>query len=262
MKHYFSIYKTLLKLNFATLAAYRVNFINSLIGGVIWGIFTISSILLLTGNSRSIYGWSRTELLLFTGSHSIIIGVFHTIFSRNFQRFSEIIHLGQLDSILLKPVDSQFLLSLWIVNYVNITRSIMGFIFTLYIALHAHYTITLSGIFNYCILLCIGLLLLYSIWFIILTFIIWATSLSNLVDLLYTTSGMARFPTDMYKGIVPYVFLFILPITLVVTTPTKMLLHRALAGDFFLLLFFTILLFTVSRFFWKFALRFYTSASG
>jgi ABC-2 type transport system permease protein len=262
MRHYFSVYKTLAKLNFAALAAYRMNFINSLISGVIWGFFTISTMLLLTSGSRSINGWNRTELLILTGSHSIIMGIFHTLFTRNFERFSQIIHHGQLDSLLLKPMDSQFLMSLWIVNYVNITRTIIGFLFTIYIAIGAKYAISIQIVISYLILMLIGLLLLYSVWFIISTLIIWATSLSNLTNLLYNISAINRFPTEMYRGLPEFVLLFMVPITLIITVPTKTILHRALFGDVFQLVVCALVLFSFSRFFWKFALRSYTSASG
>lgn len=262
MKHYISVYKMLLKLNFSALVAYRTNFLNNIISTLVWGFFSIISIYFLTGGSRSIFGWSRNELLLLTGAHGVMIGIFHAFFSRNFNRFSRIIHYGQLDEILLKPMDSQFLISLWIFNYTNLVRSVIGFIFLLYVSNIAHYVITLITIINFMILLCIGLLLLYSIWFIVSTLIIWFTQLSNLVEALYTISGMARFPTDMYRGLANYIFVFILPITLVVTAPTKALLQRALMGDILELIVYAVGLLIFSRFFWKFALRYYTSASG
>lgn len=138
----------------------------------------------------------------------------------------------------------------------------MGFFFLLFILSQAHYVITLPTVFFFSVLLIIGILLLYSLWVIAATLMIWFSELSNLVESLYTISGMARFPTDMYRGLAGYIFVFILPITLVVTIPTKVLLQRALTGDIIQLISFTLLFFFVSRVFWKFALRFYTSASG
>src|SRR6185312_3229309 len=98
------------------------NFINSTISSVGWGIISIISMYILTAKTSSIYGWNRNELLLLAGVYSVSIGIFHTIFSRNFDRFSKVIHLGDLDSILLKPIDSQFSLSFTLFNYMSITR--------------------------------------------------------------------------------------------------------------------------------------------
>lgn len=59
-----------------------------------------------------------------------------------------------------------------------------------------------------------------------------------------------------------YLFVFLLPLTLVITTPAKVLLQRLDITT--LLIFFGLaaLLVTLSRKFWKFALRYYTSANG
>src|SRR3989344_7547774 len=109
MKRYFRIYKQLCIISLSELLAYRGNFLNSLISSLVWGAFSIVSILLLTAKTKSVFGWTREEIILLTCSYSMLIGIFHLVFSRNFEYFSRIMDLGQLDTFLLKPLDSQFL---------------------------------------------------------------------------------------------------------------------------------------------------------
>lgn len=87
MKHYFNIYKQLLKLNLQVNLAYRVGFINNLIASIGWGLFQILMIYLLTAKVKSIYGWSREGLILLSAVFNIFVGIFHAVFSRNFGRF-------------------------------------------------------------------------------------------------------------------------------------------------------------------------------
>ncbi|MBI2404672.1 ABC-2 family transporter protein [Candidatus Gottesmanbacteria bacterium] len=262
MQRYLRVYRKLCEMSLETLMAYRANFINSMGSSFAWGIFSFISIFLLTSKTTSVYGWKREEIILLTCAYSIMIGVFHTLFSRNFERMAEIINFAQLDTFLVKPMDSQFLLSMRWVNYTASTRVLLGIGFLFYFRRIIAIELNPLAIALFFVLLFFGLLLLYSIWFIVATFLIWSPRLSNLIELMYSVSGMTRFPGEMYKNASEYLFLFLLPITLIITTPIKFLVARASLFDVLSLLFFAAVLFVISRKLWKFALRYYTSASS
>lgn len=262
MFYHLKIYRTLIKLNFSALLAYRFNFINDIIGSITWGSFHFISIFLLTAKSGSVYGWSREELILLTASFSFIWGFFHIFFGKNFERIADIIHYGQLDQLLLKPIDSQFLLSLYYVNFTGIIRLILGMTAILIILAKIRIAITFVTVLGYLTLIFCGLILIYSLWYIITSLIIWFTRLTNLVDLLFNISGISRYPPEMMKRVQVYFFPVLLPILIFVSTPTKVLLHKVLLGDVLQLIGVTLVFFLISRWFWRFALRYYTSASS
>lgn len=262
MKRYIDTYMTLLRLNFSNLMVFRGNLINNVVGSVVWGSFHFISILLLTSRTPSLYGWSRDELILLTASFSFLWGFFHIFLARNFERMSEIINLGELDGILLKPIDSQFLLSTNTVNFTGLVRVTLGVVALIIVSQRAYISFTFIQIGLYLLLVMCGILLIYSIWFSVTTMIIWFPRLTNLVEFLFMISGLSRYPPDMIRGFNNSLLLFLLPITIFVSTPTKALINRLTVGDVLILLFFTSILFVFSRAFWKFALRYYTSASS
>ena len=262
MSHYLKIYRTLIKLNFSSLLAYRFNFISDVLGSVTWGSFHFISIFLLTAKSGAVYGWTREELILLTASFSFIWGFFHIFFGKNFERIADIIHYGQLDQLLLKPADSQFLLSVNLINFTGGVRIIMGLVFILIILTKIHIQVTLINIISYIILVFCSLILIYSLWYIVTTLIIWFTRLTNLVDFLFTISGISRYPPETMKRAQTFFFPVLLPILIFVSIPTKVLLHKVIFGDVLQLIGVTLVFFLISRWFWKFSLRFYTSASS
>lgn len=262
MKRYLRIYKKILQMNFSALLAYRANFVNSILSSMGWGIFSILSIILLTSRTSHIYDWSREEVLILAGAYSIFIGIFHMLFSRNFETIAYTIHLGRLDSMLVKPVDSQFLLSFLIINYTSAFRIILGLVFIVYMVVINNIQISFLNIVGFLLFMVIGLLLLYSLWFIVISLTIWYTRLTNLIDFLYTATGTARYPSEIFRELRNYLFFFLLPLTLVLNTPTKTLLGKVTLVDITELIIFSIVFFYLSRRFWKFALKFYTSASG
>lgn len=251
-----------MKMNFSALVAYRANLINSMLGSIVWGSFHFVSMLLLTSRTREIFGWKREEIIMLTATFSILWGIFHILFTKNFQRMSRLMDLGQLDGFLLKPIDSQFLLSLSLTNFPGIFRLLLGIVAMYYIVATYNIQVSFINIIGYIFLLLCGLVLIYSIWFIMLTFTIWFAGLSNLLDFLYHISGIMRYPPEVFQNVKEFMLMSILPLLLIVSTPTKMLLHKNLSGDVLNLLLFTVLFFFISRKFWQYALRHYTSASG
>lgn len=262
MKHYFNIYKMLLKLNFSRLTAYRSNFVNSLLSALAWGLFSVFSIVLLTSRTTSVFGWEREEILLLTAVYSSLTGLFHTFLAPNFERLAQITNFGQLDRILLFPIDSQFSVSVWEINYTRLIRILIGIMLFVLLLQPLNLQISFVGYVVFVILFLVGLLLQYTIWFGVATLTIWFTRLSNLVELMYSVTGMARYPREMFRQLADYIFVFLLPITLIIITPVKVLFQKASVLDVMILLAVTLGLFYLSRKFWQFALRFYTSASS
>lgn len=262
MMYYFKIYKKLLEMNFHTLVAYRGNFVNSMISSLMWGILSILSIVLLTSKTKTLYGWTREEILILSGCYSIVIGFFHMIFTRNFDRFPLTVNLGNLDYILVKPLDSQFNMSLFVFNYSSILRIVFGILFTVYMLGVIQVSVSIYQMLIFVILSFAGLLLLYSIWFLVIVITLWSTRLSNLTHLMFNITSVARYPQDLLRELSYFVFLFFLPLTVIITTPAKGLLGKLGASEALILLALSLGFLLITRIVWKYALRFYTSASS
>lgn len=262
MKRYFKIYFALMKINFTILLTYRMNFLNSVISSSAWGIFSIVSILIITSRTGTVFGWKRTDLILLTASYGLLIGVFHTIFSRNFERFARVMSLGQFDSILLKPIDSQFALSFWLIHYGGFIRILLGIVILAYLLISGSYAFSFVSVFLFVVLLLIGVVLLYCVWFLVATLLIWIPELSNLISLLYDVSGISRYPPEMFKRISGFILFILLPIVIITSVPLRVLIGKASILDVLILLFTCVLFLLLSRTFWKRALKSYSSASN
>lgn len=262
VKRYLRVYKVLLRLNLAQLLAYRANLINSCISHTIWGMFGLMAMFLLTSKNASIFGWTRNELLVIAATYNIVFGVFYGLFQRSFVEFSNTIHFGRLDSLLTKPIDSQFLLTSMYISYTHIIRLCIGFVFLGILLTQMQISITFWTILSFLLVLGISVLFIYSLWFLVLTITIWFTKLTNLVELLFQINGVTRFPPDVFKEAGLVIFLLCFPLSLIVIVPAKTLLQKLQLSDVGWLYLLAVITFYFSRLFWKYALRSYTSASG
>ena len=263
MFHHLKVYIMLLKLNFSRLLAYRSNFFYSLLVSLLWGGFSVITILTLTHRVKSFFGWTQYELIALTLGYNFFIGIFHGLFSRNFDEFSYHVDYGLLASLLLKPLDAQFLISLQYIGYANFIRSgIAGVATYVFLTNYLNLTLTFGQILFFLTIIFVALIMIYSLWLAVSTLMIWSPRLSNLVDMMYSVSSLGRFPKELVLE-TPYTFFLVFfPLTLIISVPMKVLLHRPLGWDLALLIFFTTGLFLFSRWFWRFALKSYTSASG
>jgi len=263
MKRYFSIYRRLLMLNYHRVLIHKADFLTGLTSSILWGIFSIVAMYILTSRSNSVFGWSRTDLFVLVGVFNILIGgIYRTLFSRNFDRFTHVIQRGELDGLLLKPFNTQFALSFWYISYYGLVRVFLAIIYTTFVLSAAHIAITVVSFVSFFILGFFGLMVLYSFWYLTLTCIIWFPDLYNLIELLYATDNISRYPPQLLGAMKFAPFLVLFPITLIVSVPAKALLHTVTLSDLLLLVGIALCLLYLSKIFWQFALRYYTSASG
>ncbi|MEK9143781.1 MAG: ABC-2 family transporter protein [Patescibacteria group bacterium] len=262
MKKLLKLWLALVRINFSNFIIYRGNFWGTAVVSLGWAVFSVVSMLLLISNVTLIFGWTQVELLILTGVYSVIAGLFHIFFTANFWHMPRIIHLGQLDGVLLKPVNSQFLLSVRYINFPTFPRVIAAVLFIFYLLSSNNIEVTFLQWIYFIVLSLFGLLLFYSVWYIFMTILLWQSHLTNLTDLLFRVMDTAKYPKEMYENLGQYISIFLLPFVLTITLPTKVLFGRASFADASIILVVSVCLFFFSKFFWRYALRHYTSASS
>lgn len=246
-------------MNVAHMLAYRVSAINGALASTGWGVFQLAWIFMLTDRVHHVYGWSRDELVLLAMGYVLVIGIFHLFFSRGFEDFSYVVNRGELDSYLLRPIDTQFFVSTLRIRLTNIVRISLGLGSMIWWIQYRQLPVTLEGVSMFLLLALVGIIVIFSFWFFFSSLLIWYPNLNNLSDFLYTFNGFARYPVEMMLRTGNLLLYLLIPLMLVVAVPVKVLLGEINAGYIIILCVSAILLFILSRMFWKFALRSYTS---
>jgi ABC-2 type transport system permease protein len=239
---------------------YRINFILASLtslGGLIGSLFSLS---LFYRTGYRFQGWSWEEALIVLGVFTLLQGFSSTFLAPNLNQIVKQVQQGTLDFVLLKPISSQFWLSARTVSPWGLPDLLFGLIVIGY----AGTLLQVSPIAYVlgAIPLLFGLLSLYSLWFMLGATSIWFVKIYNVTEVLRGLLEAGRFPMAAYPVAYRFFFTFIIPVAFLTTIPAEALLNRTeliwVAGAAGL----AIALFFVSRAFWQFALRFYTSASS
>ncbi len=218
--------------------------------------------LLYTHSIHSIGSWGVPDLLLLSVMYSSVIGIFHMFLSRNFERLSRLVRLGELDAVLARPIDTQFAVSLWLVNYTAIVRIIIGIGFSIWIITSYHLPVSLMNIAGMIVMAFAGCGILYSIWMLFSVSIIWYPRLTNITDLLYTVNTLGRYPQQTYVGSGDLLFYFALPFTAAINTPVRVLRGTISVPEILMMICISIGCVLVSRFIFYRSLRSYVAGGA
>ncbi|BAY68677.1 ABC transporter permease [Anabaena sp. FACHB-709] len=260
MQRYLKVLKLFWGAAIAAEIEYRINFfiatLSSIgnLAGSLFGLF------LFYRNGYTFSGWSWEAALVVLGIFTLLQGFSATFLAPNLNRIVRHVQEGTLDFVLLKPIRSQFWLSTHTISPWGVPDLIFGGVIIGYAGKRLG-----LGITNYLpsiIPLLCGVIILYSLWFILGATSIWFVKIYNATEVLRGLLEAGRYPMVAYPAAYRFFFTFIVPVTFLTTVPAEVILGRVeipwLIGGLVL----AVVLFWASSKFWSFALRFYTSASS
>jgi ABC-2 type transport system permease protein len=260
MRRYLKVLRLFWSTAIATELEYRLNFaiatITSIanLGGSLFGL----SLFYRTG--YTFQGWNWQEATIVLGLFTLLQGFAATFLVPNLNSIVKQVEQGTLDFVLLKPISSQFWLSTKTISPWGFPDLLFGTILIAYagnklgLAWH-NYLASL-------IPLGFGVIILYSLWFILGATSIWFVKVYNITEVLRGLLEAGRYPMVAYPAIYRFFFTFIVPVAFLTTVPAQAMLHRSEVNWSIGAAILACALFIFSVWFWRFALRFYTSASS
>lgn len=257
-------YWKILKLFWATSIAaeleYRINFAIATLTSIGSLSGSLFSLFLFYRKGYSFQGWSWQEALVVLGVFTLFQGFAATFLSPNLNQIVRQVQLGTLDFVLLKPISSQFWLSLRSISPWGLPDLLFGVVLIGYAG--RQLSIGFTDYLLSLVPLLLGFLTLYSLWFMLGATSIWFVKVYNVTEVLRGLVEAGRFPIAAYPIAYRFFFTFIVPVVFLTTVPAEVMLQRSSMSWLVSGAALAIGLLWCSRLFWRFALRFYTSASS
>lgn len=195
-----------------------------------FGLFKI-----IYGHANSIgAGWGENEFFIFLGTIWIINSIVQTFFMANAQEFSELIRTGNLDFALLKPIDTQFLISFPRITWAQIPNGLLGGALIAYhMAMMAQDAgkelhISFGTIAAFVVLVLCGATVMYCVMIVLASTSIWLGRNQQLHSFWFYITNFYRYPMEIYQtnwiGWAFWaVFTFVVPILVVSNVPARTL---------------------------------------
>ncbi len=261
MKRYFRLISIFAGSSIAAQLEYRANFIVNLVGSLFTAVGSLFGLSVLLSNGSSLGGWNQLEAIVVVGVFTLIEGYMGMFLYPNLNKIAEGVRTGSMDFTLLKPLDSQFLVSSLNVNILRVADLFIGTGLIVYASLKLS-SVQAPGILIAVLLILAGFASVYSIWLMLCTTAFWWVGVENITELFWGFFRAGQFPVTAFPGWGRILFTFVIPVAFITTVPAEALIGRGKLETAIGALGVALLLLVVSRLFWKFALRNYTSASS
>lgn len=260
--------------------SFRTNFILQCISSISWALMNFGLYKIIYGHTRQIGQWGEHEFFVFLATMWIINSIVQAFFMPNADEFSELIRTGNLDYALLKPIDTQFLISFTRIDWSQLTNLVTGLailglsLYQLTRQPENPLTILPWTVFAYVFYIACGTVVMYGLMFTLAATSIWLGRNQNLYTFWFYITNFYRYPMEIYqRGVLGWslfaTFTFIIPILVVVNVPARLLArplrphwHQhewSLAGLAIVAAFVSL---AVSRIIFRLALSSYRSASS
>src|SRR6516162_9554827 len=106
--------------------AFRGNFLVKVSVEVLWLAILLAFYRVVFARTNTIADWSEPQYLFFVGCFFALNGLIEMLFLENCNEFAELVRTGDLDGLLLKPIDEQFLISCRWVDWGTAPNVLMG----------------------------------------------------------------------------------------------------------------------------------------
>ncbi|OGV88616.1 hypothetical protein A2Z41_02055 [Microgenomates group bacterium RBG_19FT_COMBO_39_10] len=232
-----------------------------IIGKILRFLFMIIFLLVVLSQTKTLAGYSREQVILFFLIFNIV-DIFTQFLFRGAYHFRPLVTSGNFDLDLLRPLPSFFRPVFGYTDILDLITLIPLSIFFVWFIFSQQLFAGFDHLF-------LAMLLLFNSFILGFSFHLFACSvgiitmeIDHLLWIYRDMTGMARFPTDIYREIIRWILTFTIPVVFLFTVPTKALMGL-ISWPWVMAAFLVNGLFLWGSLrFWRYALTQYTSASS
>jgi ABC-2 type transport system permease protein len=243
-------------------AEYRLNMVLKVIGDVIWYATQLSIFEVLFYHAPEIAGWDIHATRVFMGILFIIDSAYMFFFNDNFDQASTLVRKGEFDFILAKPVDSQFMFSMRRVNAVYFINFRLVCFYLFWGLSQLPIFPSVGNLIIGAALMLSGFVVLYCLRFFFAGLVIIFHNASSLTYIWYQFYRLGNRPHALYPPWLRWIVLTIMPVGMIVSVPATQMVRTLEPSIAWVSPVMAMSLFILSRKYWRWILRHYSSASS
>lgn len=263
IKRYLRIYVALLRNSLTREMSFKSNFLLWIVVELLWFALQLSFIGVLYLHTDHIGTWTKWQVVMLIGASHFIQQVFQAFFLINCANLSELVRTGKLDFLLLLPVNTRFVVSLRQADLGAFFNAVSALAVMSYASAKMDYVPGPAQIIGFLALCVAGMLIHYSLMFLLATISFWTVRAQGIVWGYYNLFQIARLPDEAFQGVFKAFFTFAIPMLLVSNVPVRVLLSNLKSPLSLLeLLLMSGACYVVSEWGWHASVKRYTSASS
>lgn len=262
LAHYLRIIARFFRTELQYALAYRANLLMEVVQMVLVVSTSIGAVLVLFTYADNLNGWTLPEMVVLLGVFYVVQGAAEVVFSPSVTRFMEEVRLGTLDFTLLKPANSQVLVSFRHYEVVQVAQVALGLAVIAAGVIRMGGRLSAGSVLEFLVTILCGLILVYAILLVLATLSFWFVRVDNIMVIFSSFMDASRFPVDLYPGWLRITLSSAIPIGIAVTVPAEAIGGRLGPLGLLEILVGTVAAVAFASWFWRRGLRNYTGASS
>lgn len=262
MRRYLGLWLSFLKMSWMADLEYRVNISIRFFGELMWYTAQLSVFEVLYLHAPSIAGWDLHSMRVFMGTLFLGDVLYMIFFQENMDNFSSLVRKGDLDMYLVKPVNSQFMVSCRKIGTAYALNLTLIMSYLVWAATRLTHPLSAFHIVGFAFVLICGLVTLYALRFLFMTLVLLMQNGSNIHFLWYNLYRLATRPDRLFPFYLRLAVLTFFPIAFFASVPSRILIEGPSWDLILAAPSVAAVTLVLSHYAWNRALRRYSSASS
>ena len=263
VSRYFNIWKAFFRNTLSRDMEFKMNFILEIFIDAIYYLSLFFFFKIIFQFTQSLGDFNQDAVIIFLIALYLSDSLYVFILGGNVFNINNAVKQGDLDFILLKPVNSQFFISF---RYINTYSLISIFILSvLIVRLSYLYHGNIFYFYNYIFFvlsLVLGVVIFYSFEFIIASLVFWFRNFSYAGWLAGELTKYSRRPDSIYKNFFRKTLFTVFPMAMIISVPSRFLIFGVNLKLFFLQFSIAMFFLWLTSYIWNKGLIKYESASS
>lgn len=261
MKKYLKLYLAFMRTSFIADLEFRANFVTRIATDVFWYLAQIITFEALYLHTDKIGDWNVQQTRVFLGIVFVVDALYMIFLQDNLDRIDEAVRKGEMDLLLAKPVNSQFMVSFRRVATALVGNLIIGTAWLIIALYHLPGFEPIKLLWLLIFIPC-GVATFYAFRFTISVLAVIFTRAENIKYVWYQLYKLALRPDSIYAPWLKFILLTVFPVSFIANVPAQTILNPANPFIYIWAVLWTGVLIWLTHKFWNYALRFYSSASS
>jgi ABC-2 type transport system permease protein len=251
---------------------FRANFLIDAATSIVWMLMNLAFYVLIFRFTTSLgvgTGWGQYQFFVFLATGMFINSLVQAFFMPNANEFGEHIRTGRLDFALVKPIDTQFLVSFSKIEWSGLSNFAVAVVLLGYSLVQIGHRPSVVECVLYPFYVLCGVAVLYSLMMPLAACAVWLGRNESLYDYWFYVINFSRYPMEIYRGTygtpLRLFFTYMIPVLIVVNVPARLLAKPLDPDNWWLAvgaLVATLASLAISRLIFQRALASYRSASS
>lgn len=226
MKKYLEIIKTYFKYSIMLEMEYKFNFFFGGIFELIWLVMYILLINVIFLGSSDIGGWGKYQVFMLTFQGGLTDALVTLFIVPGLSQIPDYVNSGKLDFILLRPLNKRFHLTLRNFDLSQIRNFLINIIGIIYCCYKLKLKITPAILLGYLVLTVSGVMIIYSIMFILMLLSFWIIKMDIVMGFCAQLITIGNKPYTIYPKLFQKIITYVLPILAAFNFPVIFMLQK------------------------------------